>query len=384
MKRIFVAMAGLAAAHCFATDTITILRWNQLITAGASGSQVITNYPGQGPDDWLIDVVNNEGSVEPSAHAFRRRNQPGVSTMKLSGSGTFLVRLFTTVVPTSNSVTLTTTCTSSASGSAQVETVDAMAYARATTEIPAEKPREARANMYNSMDEASAGPDTVKKSWNFSNVIWQKLPGGFRIDVFVPSGKLTASATAIASEGTSNMVASSATGNALTKIKPTAMKVSPLNGNAGFISGSMDSFLPQVFVEVHDANDALLDKLAVGGLLGHFDLPFDAFADGDYHLYLWAPGALRKRVDVTYSNATGLSGLSVSLYYGDLNRNNVVTADELNTIMNLQGKTSAGDDWEDTIPGIGCTISDCDLNNDNVVNSVDYLMAQYNLNRFGD
>lgn len=377
-------MAGLAAAHCFATDTITILRWDQLITTGPSGSQVITNYPGPMPDGWLIDVVDNEGSVQPSAHAFRRRNQPGTSTMKLSGSGTFLVRMLTTVVPTSNSVTLTTTCTSSASASAQVETVDALAYARGSTENPAEKPREARATMFNSMDETSAGPDTVKKSWNFSNVLWQKLPSGFRIDVFVPSGKLTALATAIASQGTSNMVASSATGNALTRIKPASMKVSPLNGNAGFISGSMDSFLPQVFVEVRNAGDVLVDKLAVGGLPGHFDLPFDTYPDGDYHLYLWAPGTLRKRMDITYANATGYSGLNVSLYYGDLNRNNVVTADELNTIMNQQGKTSAGEDWEDTIPGIGCTISDCDLNHDDVVNSVDYLMAQFNVNRFGD
>jgi hypothetical protein len=382
LKRSFAAILALTSALALATDTLTILRWDNLVTIDRDGNQTVTQYANPAPAGWQISVQNNEGTVQANASAERRRNQAGQTVVDLNGHADYLVRVLTTA-STASSFSLVCRYTGTAAGAADVLAPQGSARARGSTEIPALKTREVKATEHEYTDSVTLGPTTTNKSWNYSNVSWVTVPAGKQVDVYVGSGSMTALATAYSSgDSGSNMYAAISTGTGIEKMKPTALKMGG-GGSAGFVSGSKDSFVANLSIEVRNEFNAPLDNWVVGGLPTTFDLPFDQFSDGTYRLYLWAPGSLRKRVVIDYVGSAGVSGIDGALVYGDINRDNTIRGVEVDAIFANIGRTNQQPGWSDTI-ALGCTVSDCDLNQDGAVTSADYAMAVGNVGAVGD
>jgi hypothetical protein len=82
--------------------------------------------------------------------------------------------------------------------------------------------------------------------------------------------------------------------------------------------------------------------------------------------------------------STGLSGVNVTLLYGDLDGNNQVSAAEVALILANIGKTNTQQSFFDIVLGTNYGIEDCDLNKDGSITSVDYLIALANSGAVGD
>lgn len=378
-----ILMLAVSAAGAFAMDTLTILNWDHVITSSMGVANETIQYPGTLPSYFAISIAENEGTSQLVAAASRRKNQAGVTGYDYTATNDYLVRIFTDR-PTTSTATIVTRTIGSSTASASIAYYNATAYARGANSIPALQTREVRATIMDVQESHALGPITKQKSWNYSNIQWQQVSAGSQFDAYVPASTLESRASASSPGGGSNAIASSSSASTVAKLKPVALKMPATTGNAGFISGTRDAFLYDIDIEVRNDYNALVDNLSVGGLPSVFHLPFDDYPDGNYRLYFWAPGALRKRIDVSYTNSVGITGLTVNLVYGDIDRNNQISQAEIDAIASLNGRTSTQPGWFDNVPSVGCVVHDCDLNQDKVINVVDYLLAVGNVGLIGD
>ncbi len=385
MKKSIFALLALSAVCANATDTFTIVRWDRLYTyVDNASSPMTTTYGETLPTGWGVWVESNEGNVQVNASANRKKNQAGVTTRDWFGKADFLVNVQTTKTTTSK-FSVTARHTGVATAHAEVQFNNATAFGRASTSYPALKTREVKAHMGNIEDNDNLGPSSVKKGWNFTGKTWTNMGGGLsQIDLIMATGMIAGKGVATSPGGGGNMVGSVGQGNAVEKIKVLALTMSPSSGNAGFVSGTRDSFIDHLQIEVRNNYNALLENWSVGGTPVDWDLPFGDYSDATYRLIFWAPSALRKRIDVNYVSSTGVSGVTVSLYYGDIDGNNAITQAEVDAINTYNGRTWLDAGWRDEIPSLGCRVMDCDLNQDNQITAADYLLAVGNVGRVGD
>ncbi len=385
MKTGFLALLGLCTTAANAADVFTFVNWNKLMTYEGTATSPMVTQPGDPmPPGWNVWIDSNEGNVQVNAQATRRKNQAGVTTKDWFGKTDFTVNVLTDK-PTNSKFSLTARHTGIATAHVEIQFPSAMAYGRASTTYPNLKTRELKAHVGNIYEEESKGPTSIKKGWTFTGKTWTSLGGGMsEINLLLPTGMIAGKGVATSPGGGGNMTASMGQGNAVEKVKVLALNMTPGSANAGFVSGTRDSFIDDLQVEVRNQYNALLDTWSVGGTPVDWDLPFSDFSDGTYRLLFWAPGSLRKRIDVNYVASTGVSGVSVALLFGDIDTNNAISQAEVDAIANYSGRTWMDAGWRDEVPGLGCRIMDCDLNQDNQVTASDYLLAIGNVGLIGD
>ncbi|MCW5943771.1 MAG: hypothetical protein KIS66_16180 [Fimbriimonadaceae bacterium] len=107
-----------------------------------------------------------------------------------------------------------------------------------------------------------------------------------------------------------------------------------------------------------------------------------SLADATYRVYLSTIGTLRKRTDVVYTSE-GVTGVSVTLIRGDMDGDNDVDGDDLDTIEGWDGLNVDDPEWwvpndDGTIPFYG------DLDRDGDVDDDDYVIAYANNGVDGD
>lgn len=104
---------------------------------------------------------------------------------------------------------------------------------------------------------------------------------------------------------------------------------------------------------------------------------------GTYKLYLKPDNGLRKLTNIYFDGTTRIN-LNVSLLWGDINDDNVVTQSDLDIINHWLGTDSNSGQWSTMDEFTEYSAEDCDLNDDLVVNGTDYAMALLNLGVTGD
>lgn len=382
VKNWFVLGFAAVAAYAVA-DTFTIVKWLQMTTyLDSYQNETVTTYPNTPPTGWNVTVANNAGQVNCVAATSRKRNQYDFAKAYRFGSATFEVKVETTKTPTS-SCALNILYSGGTSATATAGWSIAYSDASGTLARPQYKTRSVYAILPTEEDSVTLGPGSEKRAIMFNNVSWTTTNGISEATFTVPSSSMSAKSSSYSPGGGSNMTAT--TGNAAVegKLQIGGIKMAESGSNAGFISGTVNGYTDSVFVEIRNEYNAYVDGWWTGGTIGTFIFPMD-LADGNYRLYFRAPGTLRKRVDVTYVGSTGLSGLSVTLRYGDLDGNNQVSATEVATILANVGKVNTQTSFFDFVRGTNYGVEDCDLNSDGQISSVDYLMALANSGAVGD
>ena len=364
-------------------DTFTIIKWLQLTSyADSYSNQTVTNYPNTPPTGWTISVANNTGQLNCVASTNKKRNQSGITNLYRFGAATFEVKVETTKTPTST-CSLNVLFSGGASATATAGWSDACSIASSTLARPAYKTRSVLAMLPTEEDSTTLGPGSEKRAVTFNNVNWTTNNGVSEATFTVPSSSVSAKSSSSSPGGGSNMMATTGNGSVESKIQIGGLKMAPSGTNAGFISGSVNGYTDDLFIEIRNVYNAVVDGWGTGGSATSYMFPME-LADGDYRLYFKAPGSLRKRVDVTYVGSTGLSGVNVTLLYGDLDGNNQVSSAEVALIYANIGKTNMQQSFFDIVLGTNYGIEDCDLNKDGSITSVDYLIALANSGAVGD
>lgn len=386
MKLAAAAFLAVLGASAPAADVFTMIGWKYLYVYGPDSPSPIIYQPIDTlPAGYGATVENNEGVLTVTAHSFRRRWQPGVTTKNHLARADFWVSITTDRTGLSKFI-VRTRSTGTASASAEVWFPGAVSYARASTARPALRTREVKAHEWKTLDEESKGPATTERNVTVASAEWTENGDGTRVaHVTIPTGKCGARAVATCpGGGGGNGIAVTATATGAERIKAIGLKPAGSSGNyAGFVMGTMESFLESLTIEIRNPFNALIDTQMVSSDTAEWWLPFD-YADGDYRLYFTAPGSLKKRVDITYASSVGVGGLDISLYYGDFDGNNVVTQTEVDAILAKVGTTVYTNAWFENVDGIGCMVGDLDINQDLQITAADYLLAVGNVGRVGD
>ncbi|MCW5943146.1 MAG: hypothetical protein KIS66_13005 [Fimbriimonadaceae bacterium] len=236
-------------------------------------------------------------------------------------------------------------------------------------------------------DEGGSFEDTLPTSQfpSFSvpypvpNGEWEQAGSNYTKDVFLPMIPVLARAKYDVNNTGGNSTVLNIFGEAQVTLDSATFEQGPNK-----IAASANVFPREpAFVEVRNTGGSLLDSFHV--ILdesGGFTVPMGSLADGTYRIYLSSIGTLRKRTDVVYTSA-GVTGVSITLVRGDLDGDNDVDGDDLETITAWDGKTSSSPGWR-TPNALGYAPYDADLDRDGDVDDDDYDIAYVNNGVDGD
>ncbi|HRK20360.1 MAG TPA: hypothetical protein PLX06_01035 [Fimbriimonadaceae bacterium] len=237
------------------------------------------------------------------------------------------------------------------------------------------------------------GPSTSNRSrreWhNAGALTWSNYPyqsGLFQATPVWSSPFLMGSAKATNPSSAGNYPVVTAAGSGTYRFKPMGLR--RYASTAGFATGSVNTYGDERFcIDLFNGNGAPVEDLGCNVISGNWVMSFDDYADGDYRLYGYASGSLRKRIDVTWSTSAGLTGVDFSLKYGDLNMDNYISQAEVDYIYAHIGITeSLSEEWFGTDSDFDLPYKpyDCDLNRDGSVTIADYNLAAPNVGQYGD
>ncbi len=221
-----------------------------------------------------------------------------------------------------------------------------------------------------------SGTKTVKSHKRIPGAGWESYGSGSRtfLDLDTPSIDVVISAQTGGSGG--NQTVAIATGTGIIKLYPSSFSVGT---TTTIITGTINTPFEMCFVDIFSAS---------GTPLSFYSAPVDSSGDyevlldegaASYRAYFHVPGSLRKRVDVTYDPSVGLSGINVTLLYGDLDGDNYVSQAEADFVASQVGS-----------PAIYCNDADAydiriaDFDKDGQITSADSAVVAANVGVSGD
>ncbi|MBW7927344.1 MAG: hypothetical protein H3C58_04475 [Fimbriimonadaceae bacterium] len=209
-------------------------------------------------------------------------------------------------------------------------------------------------------------------SWSYSAGVWSTT-----IHIKVPSVFAMCKANVTSSGGTQTVLSIDAECQVSVALASASINTKNVFGS---VNGSANSVVP---IEIRSTGGTLLDAV-MAGVSGSGDLAFDMgeLSNGTYHVYVKPRGALRKKVVVNYTTA-GVTGVSFTCLYGDVDEDNDVDDDDLDFITTNLGKDYDDSDWH-LLDGNGMAPFMADLNHDGAVTSADYDIADANHGIDGD
>lgn len=221
------------------------------------------------------------------------------------------------------------------------------------------------------------GPLTRKRLWAMTGVIWTSHGSGSKAVVEFNMPTIGVGVTATSGGSGGNSTVASATGIGVIKFYPASFTVG--SAPTGIITGNLNSPVRTLLVDLYSSSGAPLSYYAADiDSSGNYSL-FPDEGSGSYRLYFSVPGSLRKRVDVTYDASTGLSGVSATLLYGDLDGDNYVSQAEAEFVAAKVGQPAT--DWS---YGDAYDIRKADFDGDGTITSSDSAVAAANVGISGD
>lgn len=225
-------------------------------------------------------------------------------------------------------------------------------------------------------DNHSGGPTTVKTHKRFPYQAWETYGSGSRTFVGIVMPTIDVGVSAVSGGSGGNTTVAIATGIGIIKLYPSSFSTGT---PTGIITGTINTPLDMCFVDIFSTS---------GTPLSFYGAPVDSSSGyevlldegaGSYRAYFHAPGSLRKRIDINYDPSMGLSGVNVTLLYGDLNGDNYVSQAEADFVTNKIG-----------LPAVSCSDSDAydirvaDFDKDGEITSTDAAVAAANVGVSGD
>jgi hypothetical protein len=221
-----------------------------------------------------------------------------------------------------------------------------------------------------------SGTTTVKSHKRILNAVWETYGEGSRmfLDLDMPSIKAVVSARTGGSGGNTTVAVAAGTG--VLKLYPSSFSTAiPTN----IITGTINTPLEMCFVDIFSTSGAPLSfySAPVDSSTG-YEVLLDEGA-GSYRAYFHVPGSLRKRIDINYDPSTGLSGVNVTLLYGDLDGDNYVSQAEADFVASKVGLPAIYSNSEDDYD-----ICRADFDKDGEITSSDAAVAAANVGVSGD
>ncbi|MBW7927342.1 MAG: hypothetical protein H3C58_04465 [Fimbriimonadaceae bacterium] len=209
-------------------------------------------------------------------------------------------------------------------------------------------------------------------SWSYNAGVWSTT-----VNIKVPSVFAMCKANLTSSGGAQTVLSIDAECQVSVAIASAAINTKNVFAS---VNGSNNSVIP---IEVRNTSETLLDNVQVGvDGSGAFGVDMGELSNGTYHLYAKPRGALRKKVIVNYTTS-GVTGVSFTCLYGDVDEDNDVDDDDLDFITGNLGKDYDDSDWY-LVDGNGMAPFMADLNHDGAVTSADYDVADANHGIDGD
>lgn len=364
--------------------TFTPLGWQSALINGTTYTA-----PGQSlPTGWTQDVFDTVGTrIIGSAGASRLGTQVSSDSKFQKGKVNFGYTIVQGVDSSSQTtwlIDLQQTWSASASG--QTWLSSRTGSAQGTSD-------KAKASIKVGPNVDEFGPSTSSKTrreWvNAGTFTWSNYPyqsGVYQTTAVWSSPFLMGSAKATNPSSAGNYPVVTTTGSGTYRFKPMGLK--RYASAAGFVAGSVNTYGDEHFcIDLFNGNGAPIEDLGCNVVSGSWVMSFEDYADGEYRLYGYASGSLRKRIDVTWSASAGLSGVDFSLKYGDLNMDNYISQAEVDYIYAHIGLTeSLSEAWFGTDADFDLPYKpyDCDLNRDGSVTIADYNLASPNVGQYGD
>jgi hypothetical protein len=166
------------------------------------------------------------------------------------------------------------------------------------------------------------------------------------------------------------------------KVHPTSLEIK--NTTQG-MTGTSNTFLYMVDVDIYSENNVPVERFEVTLDNGWAFWAMDEYPTGIYKVFVSAKGALRKKFTVDYANGIGLSGLDLTLKFGDINGDNYVSYNEVSFVQSMIGTVlNSANAFFAPDPFGPFWAGDCDFNQDGQITQADYMLAQPNVGLYGD
>lgn len=363
----FLSCALLAAVPW---TTIEAMGW---FRADIDGTKYV---PFNLPSGWTVAVENgNETHVVLTKSASIRKNQVGSISAKSSGLLQYTYRVRTTeTLQDSEHTALTFTLNNFADTSVNNAFSTSSGGATASTEY-------VRSSVTVSNVMEKDNPVTVVKQLRmvYTGRLWTDL-GSYKELLYDFGKRMTAYSHVTNMTMGGNMVACVASATSATRFIPTGM----VFGNGGF-SVPTDSFVKDADIDLY-ANGSLVDSFTdVITTPGSIDVMFVNLPTGTYDAFVRAESSVMKKITLSYTNGVWADAPAITLYYGDLNGDNVISQAEVGFVQANIGKNTSSTDWLDSSGNLfGWTPSMADIDGDGAVTSSDYNLVANNVGVRGD
>lgn len=383
-------MAGLCTL-AFAATEIIALGWKTATINTSTYNNPPDSLTGTG---WIFEIVDtNASKVTAGASKALRGTQVSSFTIIVPQVGIvkYDYKLRTTSsVPSNPTTTVKYTYIGTATSSAEVVLVGAGRVGTGSGDVMGASSSSIATDSAPGLNSNSAGPTTKKDRFVFPGASWVTESGGWKAFTFRAGFSQEAMATAKNPAGAPNYTVVSGGGTSVGKFYVSSF--SNKTGTAEVLTGTTDSFLDRIEVDVCNDNGVPLDSTGlhhVDGQPGDIYFLMDEYAAGNYRLYWYSPNrSLRKRINIAWDPAVGMSGVNLQLVYGDLNNDGYVSQSEVDFIYSCIGRTEqdANYTWYlgDDPAELGFKPRDADINGDAAVTTADYNLASPNVGAYGD
>lgn len=370
------------AASVDAADTFIPYGWTR---AWCEGREYKKSLNEMYPSHWALAQVENNGyHITATRGSSMMSNESGNKFFDAVGTISVAYKIKTNrQQPSGYRPWVTVSNVANSSGSCDIYGIYASASVTAEVELATKLAFFYRPYSY----ETSDGPKSRTKllpvgtEWNteadgtFSQVVSLKS-----LELFVTAMVRNGHAVPSSPVMKANLVGTASSQSSV-KMYPTAMT---FKSDALGVAGIAPTYYDNISVDVFSQYNVPLGSWDIElDPNGEAWLPFNQFPDGTYHLYVSGRSALRKKITVQYSSVIGVTGLDYTLKFGDLNRDNYVSSEEVAFVQSMIGTNV----WN--VPSYHPNIEgpyyarQCDFNRDGVVNSVDYGLALQNVGQLG-
>lgn len=378
-----IIACGLAGA-CLAADEFTIIGWHY---ARVNGLVLVPGTPM--PSGVTIEPIDGAKAsfVQVQAtQSIQRRHTGPLSTLN-SAQAHFTFKAKTTNPNPPTNVRVSATRISSATTMAQTMAEFSSARGRAYWDTVLKQVAEAEDN--DPLDEPAPIILQKKVTFRFSGVTLQTEPDGKKSFVGqYETHFVGASARATGPGFGGTMLAATGSATSSVKVYPYSIQSTGqiIAGVADVIYHHLGGGTPVgIEMDVYSANNVPLDMWSVNvSSAGTWDSLFNEYPAGNYKLYFYTGGSLRKRVDISWNGSQPVTGIDARLKFGDLNMDNYISSAEVAYIYANIGMTHTSPDWHWGAGPGGVAPIQADLNADGAITIADYNMAAPNVGLYGD
>jgi hypothetical protein len=386
VNRMIVTVLAATAVTAFSVPTFTALGWTK---ARINGQTYTKSLGHELPANWFCSVqLGSKTQTSGNAPTGLRANQVGTDRKVEEGDITFQYRVVQGVSSSSQTTwfaLITKTFMASAEGDVFVPGCTGSSSAKVGAASIAITYGPQTTNQ-----SKTVGPLSSKKWYKLPPLSWNPHPnqGGLYEAIFHSTSPLHKANSKVTNPAdTGDMQAIMGLGSATYTYHPTSLAYKLPESSAGWFEGTTNVLGDQdLDADVYNAYNAPLERTGSNVVNGEWAMNFGymEFKSGEYRIYFYSRGTLRKRIDIEWNNDLGLAGLHVELLYGDLDGDNFISQEEVDYIFASIGKHEGMGEafyWDDDNPW--CPY-DCDFNLDGSVTVADYLLAASNAGKKGD